>query len=396
MNLSEEEFGFLSKEDLARLGELIAARKYHELLTFARNRMKLHPTVPAFAAVVGMCYNQLRKHDEARRFLEKQLDRFPNSSQLCFELGQAFLGLRESAEAEQAYRDAVDLADDDQQLLKSSYLTGLGGACWDQKKRDEALAYWREALELDPENQTAKAMVNTSTNEYGEAKAPAEVMDEMYHFQAIQTEKYLRERNTREFPTIMEATRVVGLIVKAWNADLAPRRDELALMSAAERSEIYAAVKVDFDAVSHPNEEEIAWPDDEDDDDDDEMIWQEGILPFLPEDAPAAMLFGSAALAAAGISMARLEEILQGAEPTEDEESKLEWAYDIVMPVFEATACRGTEDDIDAMMEAVATAREELEPEIAVAVVRAIRDVILEIASMEEKRSSKKKGKKRK
>ncbi len=407
MDHQENQHEFASEDESERVSRMLNSGKFHELLALARHRMQSDASTPVYPAIVGTCYIQLHKFQEAKRFLLKQVTRFPDSCQLHFELGQAYLALHDPEEAEKAYLHALEIVGDTDKELKSSYLTSLGGAYWDSRKRKEALVAWQEALALDPSNDAAKEMLRLHTNQYGEPSSPTPVFDDVYHFQNIQTDKYFHANNKKGFADLEEANRINGLITRAWNDFVAPRKKELDRMSAAEKTEVYSAVKIDFSGAD-PFIGKMQFDESYDGDsiedmplspdgEIDEVLNELGrMLPFLPPDGAISLMFAVPALVAVGLPFERLEVILKGDPPTEEEEDQLVWAYDIVEAVHDALEYRGTDAEVDAMMDAVAITAEELEPNLAPEVVRTIHTAILMVEQTLTKHPPRKKRKKKK
>ena len=262
-------------------------------------------------------------------------------------------------------------------------------------------------MALDPSNDAAKEMLRLHTNQYGEPSSPTPAFDDVYHFQNIQTEKYFHANNKKGFADLEEASRITGLITKAWNDLVAPRKKELDRMSAAEKTEVYSAVKIDFSGPD-PLIGKMQFDEPFDDDSSEEMPLLSGgeidevlnelsrTLPFLPPDGVINLMFAVPALVAIGLPYERLEVILRGDPPTEEEETQLVWAYDIVEAVHDALEYRGTDAEIDAMMDAVAITAEELEPNLAPEVVRTIHTAILTVERTLTKDPPRKKRKKKK
>lgn len=111
--------------------------------------------------------------------------------------------------------------------------------------REEALEMWRQAIEHDPTYVLAQLNLEAFTNEYGE---PARFgpFDDVWHFHSIMQEQYLQSQGRKEFETEEEAELVSGAIMQAWNDHIAPRSKELDRMSAAEKTELFASVKLDL------------------------------------------------------------------------------------------------------------------------------------------------------
>jgi hypothetical protein len=338
------------------------------------------------------------KHGKALNLARTAIRKFPHDPQLQFELGQAHLALGELEGAEKAYLRAVELIGKTSDALKSSYMTCLGGAQWALHKREIAIETWRNACALDPGNETARQLLDNHLNQYGEPKAPSPIFDDLYHFQAIHKARYFASRGiqNQEFKTKEEFERVHAALTKAWNEQIAPQKDRMDAMSAAEKTELFSSVQIDFTEEIPPsdmarelrNDELAAFQVREEEESEEPTI--EGIKNLTN------LIFAIPLLARVGFPQRRVEEIVAGSAPTPQEEETLAWTTDIVNAVFDAIEYSGTEEEVDAMMDAVAFACERLATEDAPSAVRDVRRVIEMFMARAEKGAKAKAQKKKK
>jgi hypothetical protein len=252
---------------------------------------------------------------------------------------------------------------------RSECLNGLGVVLWRQHKRDEALEVWRRALDEDPANKIARKNLDKFTNEYNEPATLVGAFDDPNHFRTIQTELYLQQQGKTEFSTKEETMEVIGAILQAWNEHLAPRSKEIETMTAAEKTELFGGVRVDFARQFEPPvfkqpqtvETELS--------DDDRHVLElfDSMFPFLPPGTgiflPGAMI----ALIALGIDKGRLKAIINGDEPSDDEEDLIMWAVDATAVLVDALDVEGTPQEIELTRRAMDILREELsDPEAGV------------------------------
>lgn len=376
----------------------VAQGKYRELLPLVEKERKAHPDVPIFVVIAGACLNCMGKHGKARNLTRAATRRFPRDPQLRFELGQSHLMLGEPEDAEKAYLRAVELIGGADDVLKSSYMTSLGGAQWASHKRDLAIETWRTACTLDPGNETARQLLDSHLNQYGEPKAPNPVFDDLYHFHAIHKARYFAScgMQDQEFTAQEECEYVQAALTKAWNEQIAPQKDRMEAMSAAEKTELFASVQIDFTEKVPPQDmsrenaqDEVATlrPREEEDPTFEKMKDLMNLMFSIP------------LLARVGFPPGRADEIFGGSAPTPEEEETFDWAADIVDAVFDAIELAGGEEEVEAMMDAVAFACERLATEDAPTAVRDVRKLIetalARVAKSEKtkKRKKKKKGK---
>lgn len=381
-----------------QFNSLLQQGKYRELLPLVEQERKTHPHDPIFVAIEATCLNALKKHGKARNLLRSAIPKFPDIPQLLFELGQAHLALYESDEAEEAYLRAIDLIGEEDNMLKSVYMTSLGGAQWDLRKRELAIQTWRDACSLDPDNVVAHEMVDRHLNQYGEPKAPSPVFDDLYHFNEIHKVRYFHSqgRQRHEFESNQEFEHVYAAMNKAWNEHIAPQKHRMDAMSPAEKTELFSSIEIDFtkevplsDTAREFTPEKLAafQRREERDPISDELEYSANIILSIP------------LLSMVGFTEERIDELLDGNEPTPAEDEAITWGGDIVDAVFEAIEFTGGNEEVEAMMDAVAIACERLAPEEAPFAVRSVRELIeLSIAATEKRiqtKKKKRKGKKR-
>lgn len=379
---------------------LLKQQKYSELLPLAEHERKAHPDNPLLVAITATCLNGLRKHGKARNLLQSATRKFPNNAQLQFELGQACLALHESDRAEEAYQRALRLMGAKDDVLKSAYMTCLGGAQWALHKREIAIETWRNACALDPGNEDARQLLDNHLNQYGEPKAPRPIFDDLYHFHAIHKARYFASRSIQdqEFTTKEEFEHVHAALTKAWNEQITPHKDRMDAMSPAEKTELFSSVQIDFTEEISPSDKSREFAKDE------LAAFQaqeeeEKVEPTFEEiENLTNLMFAIPLLARIGFPQRRADEIVAGSAPTPEEEETLFWATDIVDAVFDAIEYSGAEEEVEAMMDAVAFACERLATEDAPSAVRDVRRVIETfMARMEEMaRTKKRKAKKKK
>lgn len=384
---------------IEELTDLLQNGKYRELLPHAERERKARPDNPAFAVLAAACLNGLKKYSKARNLARSELKRFPSNAHLTFELARAYLFLHEPEDAEHAFQRAIGLIGTTDDKFKSECLTNLGMAQWGARKREYALQSWREAYALDPTSSLAHDLLEEHLNQYGEPKAPTPVLDDIYHFYAIQKERYfeLRGSQSKGFESPEEFEHVHAAMSKAWNEQIAPAKDRMDGMSPAEKTELFSKVQIDFTKEISPREMTRPVSSAETD-----LIQgvNEGYEPTNEQMMDLMnIFFGLPLLTLVGFSRERADEIIAGSTPSPIEDEVLEWAADVVAAVCDATEFAGTDNEVDAMMDAVAYACERLAPEEAPDAVRQVRlliELFMEkVAETETMNKRKKKRKKR-
>ena len=101
----------------------------------------------------GINYYQNREFEEARNYYESLIRERGNNPQAQFGRGSSSFQQGDMETAEQAFEQSLKSSDLD---LRSKALYNLGNTFYQNKKTEEALAYYRKALELDPNDTEAK------------------------------------------------------------------------------------------------------------------------------------------------------------------------------------------------------------------------------------------------
>ena len=101
----------------------------------------------------GINYYQNREFEEARNYYESLIRERGNNPQAQFGRGSSSFQQGDMETAEQAFEQSLKSSDLD---LRSKALYNLGNTFYQNKKTKEALAYYRKALELDPNDTEAK------------------------------------------------------------------------------------------------------------------------------------------------------------------------------------------------------------------------------------------------
>ena len=101
----------------------------------------------------GINYYQNREFEEARNYYESLIRERGNNPQAQFGRGSSSFQQGDMETAEQAFEQSIKSSDLN---LRSKALYNLGNTFYQNKKTEEALSYYRKALELDPNDKEAK------------------------------------------------------------------------------------------------------------------------------------------------------------------------------------------------------------------------------------------------
>jgi tetratricopeptide (TPR) repeat protein len=370
---------------LRRLQKLCLQGKYRKALPLVQEMLSAQPDDPSLHITLALCLSETGKAEEAIKILREADTRFPNDYNILFNLAETLIGTEEYEESERLFRVSLSLTPGGLKIEKAECYNGLGVALWEQRKRAEALEMWKLALKENPRNEDAIKNLKDFTNEYNEPAPPAKVLDDPYHFQKIQTDRYFERVGRKVFEDENEMKQVIGAIFETWNLQLAHRSKEIDLMTPAEKTELFKSIDVDFNLTPTSFTDISPDLDKEDDSLDDisneereslEIFHQR--FPYLRKGQALFMLFTGPALAAVDIPFNRLKQLFSGDLPDDDELFFIEWAIEIVAMTMDAVHHRNTGREIECLVDANEIAREELDDEDAGWVVKEIREMIEE------------------
>ncbi len=235
------------KSDLERICKLMDKGRFRQVITPLKRLVVEYPDTPAPILLLSACLSEIGKSNEALKFLQDAEKRFPNHFDILYHIAETLVELKEYEKAEPYYRRSLDVTPARLTEERSGCYVGLGASLWEQHKRDEALQMWRLALGFDPNNDVARQNLEALTNEYKEPSAPSRVFDDLYHFQEIHQERYLKQHGRKEFETLEEANRVMEAIRVAWNQHIAPRGNEIDTLTPAEKTELFIHIEFEFE-----------------------------------------------------------------------------------------------------------------------------------------------------
>lgn len=199
--------------------------------------------------LLGIALMNDAKYDKSRRVIENALKKFPDETKLHQIMGHIYGHLNRITEAEKHYRLAINYAVDEEPEDKAMLHFYLADNLWGQSKRDEAIANWKLALEIDPDCIEAEEALEETINEYGEPKAPSPIFDDLYHFQNIHLKRYFSLVGRDEFINQDETKSVIGIIMNGWNQFIAPRSRDIDNLTTEERTAFFKSVTLDFNDV---------------------------------------------------------------------------------------------------------------------------------------------------
>jgi tetratricopeptide (TPR) repeat protein len=357
--------------------------KHENAIPLLEELLARSPDEPELYQELGYCYEETGELEKGIEITRRAVERFPDDIDVLVDHAEILFFNNRFEEAEQVYRRILTIIDPNEKQARSSFLVCLGETLWEQDKQVEALEAWKEALKENPENEEIGSVIALRTSESG-GTAEVKPIDDFSHFYSIAKSKYLKGKGRDSYGSPEEQERVSSLIKKSWEEFSSEKTTQLKKMTAEEKEALFQSVHIDFSQPAQVPQRNVGkqkkgkksslQPTVEERRFLQQLDARFGFLP--PMGGAKLVLFGFPALLAAGMTPERLREIINGDLPAVDEEDAMEWAYEILEAVLEATYEKGSREEIEAMMDAMAIARERVEEEDAVYIVQTIRQAI--------------------
>jgi tetratricopeptide (TPR) repeat protein len=138
------------------LAAVIAARDA-EALEVAEDGVAKHPRSGPLRNNLGVLLERANRAEQAQKLVAAALEDDPSLPQLSKNLGDLYYRAGRAEEAQQAYIRAVKLAP----RLGDDVYFKLGNIAFKQMRQQDAAAYWREALQLNPAHEMARRNIET-------------------------------------------------------------------------------------------------------------------------------------------------------------------------------------------------------------------------------------------
>ncbi|MFH1198473.1 MAG: tetratricopeptide repeat protein [bacterium] len=307
-----------------------------------------------------MAYSELGKYHKALELLKTAEKKFPDSFEVLYYLGENCREIEEYEEAEKYLLKSYEITPEERKLSRSECLNELGVVYWDMHHREDALEQWKLALMENPKNIPAIENLRNFTNKYGEPTSISPLMDDIFHFQKIQFDKYNMGKAQLEFKSIEEADKIVNLISHVWNKVVAPQQEKLDTMTPTQITRWFKSITINFDETKIVK---IKKKSKERKKDDVELHRLNHKFSFLPEDGISLVFLVSAFLDEAGLSNERFAKIMDNVRPTKEEKELLIWAYDLGETLVKSFNVGDEEESEDLLDEAMDIAAEYIDEE---------------------------------
>ncbi len=329
-------------QKLQEVNSLMMDGNYKKVIEEGKKAISKYPNNSLFYISVSIGYSQIGNTKEAFRVLKQAEKKFPSDYEVLFQLAKVYEDKSEFNNAEICYKKSYKYTPKDKTQSRSDCLNDLGVLYWNQHRKFEALEQWKLAVAENPKDKKAKRNLKDFTNEYGEPAAVSPLMDDVFHFQKIQTEKYFKSHKKNNFSTKEEADKIIGIISTVWNQQIAPDKDKIDRLPAKDKSQWFENVKIDFSKtkpmkMQDMNQGDLNFADDEFPEniilDEREIVNTlneiNDAVDYLPPYSILLLPFLSPLLVKAGLKQKRVEEILEKNNPREEELEILQWAVEI-------------------------------------------------------------------
>lgn len=382
-----------SMEVLIKLNELLLNKNYKEVIKRVKKDIKKYPDNYFFYIVAAISHSMENEYDEALKLLLEAKDKFSNNNEIYFQLGKIYQDLRDFENAIKSFEESYELTEENDEVLRSECLNEIGVVYWDMGRKDEALEQWKLALMENPKNIEAYNNVRELTNEYDEPVAVSPIMDDIFHFQKLQIDKYLKFASKREIDDGSEMQNVIGLIMETWNEVVTHEQEKLDSLSTKEKTDWFNSIDIDFS-----KEPDYQFPLLNDDQFDNEYYDMLTIYDTLDEEDILFVPFTFPFLLALGIPQNRLDHLFSSVvEPTDYEIDMMDWALaivDILLDMeFEGTKADEKKEGIKIAIE---IAKHNLDEDSAEKAVLESLEIIKMVAKDAEKMQKKKPPQKKK
>lgn len=226
-------------------------------------------------------------------------------------------------------------------------------------------------------------------------KSVEEIKADYHLFFDIQMGKYLKSKNKSAFSSDEEAGNIMKQIIDVYNERIAPDHHRLDNSDETAKISWFNSVEIDFQNTGSKSPHSKNFPDMRKITNELILFYNE-MFPFLPEGSILYLINAGPALGAFGYPPNRVEELLQGKEPTEFEKEILRWACDLA---FKATDAYLEEDKFKKekkLVQAVWIAEEKLDKDMSLDVVSEIYASVEANFAERKKRGNRSKSKSKK
>ena len=127
---------------------------------------------------------------------------------------------------------------------RAEYLYSLGAVYWNTGRTSDGIASWQKARRENPDHLPARQSLDAHVNIYGQPKSDLPELDDLYAYQRIKIQHFLKLRGLRQFQSFQQMDEVLDTILKAWG-EIANLPDWQS-MNVGERLQYFEACPITF------------------------------------------------------------------------------------------------------------------------------------------------------
>lgn len=346
-----------SSELLTHFQNLIFQKKYAEAISFGKRKFKNGSASHTYYTGLSICYSELNKPKEALKILAKAESLFPDNADVYYYRGIIHLDLENFEESENCLLRSLELSPSNNRIERSECLNNLGVLYWNDFRREEALDFWKDAVNENPFNDKAQENLKEFSNEYGEPKTANQLFDDLYHFQNIHKKKYFELNGKADFSSLEEAEVWTEISTQKWNELIEAKFHDIESMTPAQKTELFDSINIDYSSI---NKGKKAKKNSKKSSAQKNISFQKGFS-FLDEELLFFLPLTVPILSLSSLTEERLKKIANGAIATDEEIELFLWAYDFIKSIIESTENINTIKKKNALLQAKQIAMEILD-----------------------------------
>jgi tetratricopeptide (TPR) repeat protein len=227
---------------IVQIERLVQEKKLETALSAARDLKKIVPWIPYPYFLIVDIHRAKGHNGKAIRELERLVETFPDDYEVLQSAAGWYRELGREEEAMKAYQGALKVLSPRAKRKRADLLNEMGTLAWEMERKPEAVDFYRQALAIVPGHRHARRNLDDSLNIYGEPRAASPLLDDLHHFINLQVQAWLTTEGKPGPDSRAEAQKMMEEVMKEWNLRIAPLREKLDGMTAAEKSDLFRSV----------------------------------------------------------------------------------------------------------------------------------------------------------
>ncbi len=294
------------------------------LIKQAGEAIKKYPTENVFLYISkAVAHSNINEEKTAIDILLNAKNIFRDEKAIHFYLAKFYDEQNKIEAAKSELLKAIELTPPRDKNSKSDFLNELAVLFWKEGNNKEAIKILKSALKENPTNLQAKENLEFFSMERNNKPGT----DLLGLFLKVQSDKYFASTGKSSFSSEKETNRILDIIFKKWNNEIAAKFDEINKLSKQKQEKFLREVEIDF-SLNSPYKQTKT---EEGLDLDIEEIMDEinNYLDFLPADSLVILPLLEPLIIKAGMKKARILEIITKGNPSDEEKDILQWAVDV-------------------------------------------------------------------